>query len=98
MWYFGGPQLKAPFGAFQRKGWEALVATKNRGVVSSYGTLWARNKANIQALRARGKLYGVYVLADGSMPVYIGRGKLSGRIAQHRGSKRRGQYWDHFSW
>jgi hypothetical protein len=32
------------------------------------------------------------------MPVYIGRGKLSRRIAGHRESKGRGQFWDHFSW
>ena len=77
---------------------EALVATKNQQLVSQYGTLWARNDTNIKALRARGDLFGVYILSDGSMPVYIGRGKLSGRLAKHRLSKRRGQYWDHFSW
>src|SRR5262249_2106349 len=45
-----------------------------------------------------GKLYGVYVLCDGSMPVYIGRGRLSSRIRRHQHSKSRGQAWDHFSW
>lgn len=74
------------------------MATKNRKLVSIYGTLWARNKQNIQRLRGEGKLYGVYVLCDGSMPVYIGRGRLLIRIARHQRSKSRGQFWDHFSW
>jgi hypothetical protein len=85
-------------GAFQWNVLEETVVIENHQLVSSYGTLWARNESNIKALRARGKLFGVYVLCDGSMPVYIGRGKLSGRLAQHRRSKRRGQFWDHFSW
>jgi len=67
-------------------------------LVSAYGALWARNKENIRRLRRAGKLWGVYVLCDGSMPVYIGRGKLSSRIRRHQSSKSRGQFWDHFSW
>jgi len=38
------------------------MAIKNKPLVSSYGTLWARNAQNIRHLRAQGKLYGVYVL------------------------------------
>src|SRR6266568_760258 len=71
---------------------------KNRPLVTKYGTLWARNRKNIQRLRAEGKLSGVYVLCDGSMPVYIGRGRLARRIDRHQRSKSRGQAWDHFSW
>ena len=41
---------------------------------------------------------GVYVLYDGSIPVYIGRGRLSSRIRRHQHSKSQGQFWDHFSW
>ena len=74
------------------------MALVNRQLVSSYGTLWARNKQNIQRLRAAGKLWGVYILCDGSMPVYIGRGRLISRIRRHQRSKSRGQFWDHFSW
>lgn len=70
----------------------------NRQLVSAYGTLWARNKENIRRLRDVGKIWGVYVLCDGSMPVYIGRGKLISRILIHQRSKSRGQFWDHFSW
>ena len=74
------------------------MAIKNRQLVSAHGLMWARNKDNIHRLRQAGKLYGVYVLCDGSMPVYIGRGKLSARISRHQRSKSRGQFWDHFSW
>lgn len=74
------------------------MARPKRSLVSRYGTLWARNRENIQRLRAEGKLSGVYVLCDGSMPVYIGRGRLASRIDRHQHSKSRGQSWDHFSW
>ena len=67
-------------------------------LVSRYGTLWARNRENLARLRAEKDLYGVYVLCDGSMPVYIGRGKISSRIRRHQRSRSRGQFWDHFSW
>ena len=74
------------------------MAIVNRPLVSKYGTIWARNRQNIRRLRAEGKLWGVYVLCDGSMPVYIGRGRLARRIDRHQRSKSRGQFWDHFSW
>ena len=70
----------------------------NKQLMGKYGSLWARNKENIRKLREEGKLFGVYVLCDGSMPVYIGRGKLTRRITGHMRSKIRGQFWDHFSW
>ena len=68
-------------------------------LVVMHGEMWARNKENIQAVpgsRSGGK--GVYILYDGSMPVYVGRGNIHQRIAKARKSKRRGQHWDHFSW
>lgn len=74
------------------------MAIENRQLIGRYGTQWARNAENMKALRDLGKLWGVYVLCDGSMPVYIGRGRLARRIAGHRRSKSRGQFWDHFSW
>ena len=74
------------------------MAKPKLSLVRSYGTRWARNAANIQKLRKAGKLSGVYVLCDGSMPVYIGRGRLARRIDRHQRSKSRGQAWDHFSW
>ena len=67
-------------------------------LVSRYGTRWARNKENLARLRQERNLSGVYVLYEGSTPVYIGRGKIASRIKQALRSKRRGQSWDHFSW
>jgi hypothetical protein len=52
----------------------------------------------MRLLEDMGKLYGVYILYDGSMPVYIGRGRLISRIKRAKNSKTRGQCWDHFSW
>ena len=74
------------------------MAVKNRQIVSTYGTMWARNKQNVKRLEKDGKLNGVYVLCDGSMPVYVGQGRLIKRLEGHQRSKKRGQFWDHFSW
>jgi len=74
------------------------MAAASKPLVSTYGSLWARNRNNIKQLRALGRLFGIYVLYDGSMPVYIGRGRLSRRIARHQRSRSRGRFWDHFSW
>lgn len=74
------------------------MAKTNRPLVIKYGTLWARNRGNIRRLRAEGKLWGVYVLCHGAMPLYVGRGRLARRIDRHQRSKTRSQFWDHFSW
>lgn len=68
-------------------------------VVSRYGIRWARNPANIKKLRKGdpGDPHGVYILCDGSLPVYVGRGRIWARIRQHERG-RKGRYWDHFSW
>ena len=50
--------------------------------------MWARKKG--------GK--GVYILFDGSTPVYIGKGNIRQRVTGARRSQRRGQLWDRFSW
>lgn len=68
-------------------------------VVTAYGTMWARNTKNIRSIpgsKNGGK--GVYILFDGSMPVYVGKGNIRQRITDARRSKRRGQFWDRFSW
>src|SRR5208282_6761588 len=68
-------------------------------IIVRYGTRWARNPKNIAALKVSdaGDPRGVYVLSDGSMPVYVGRGRIWKRVRRHtRG--RKGRYWDHFSW
>ena len=69
------------------------------GLVKKYGEMWARNRANIQSIPAPADGgEGVYVLYDGSMPVYIGKGNLRVRISGAKRNKRRGQFWDYFSW
>jgi len=68
-------------------------------IVTQYGTMWARNAENIANIpkSSNGGL-GVYILFDGSMPMYVGKGKIKRRISGATKSKRRGQLWDHFSW
>ena len=70
-------------------------------LVSKYGKLWPRNDDSFKALAAHGKgedLRGLYVLYDGSMPVYVGKGAIMTRLAGHRKSKARRDFWDYFSW
>jgi hypothetical protein len=68
-------------------------------IVTQYGTMWARNAENIARIprTSEGGL-GVYILFDGSMPMYVGKGKIKWRIIGASTSERRGQLWDHFSW
>jgi len=73
--------------------------TVPQSLVNKYDTLWARNGKNMKRLHDQGHFSGVYVLCDGSMSVYIGRGNLWQRIKRHRFSKsRKSEFWDHFSW
>lgn len=68
-------------------------------VVRQYGTMWARNDVNIATIpssRKGGR--GVYVLFDGSMPMYVGKGNIRSRIEKADTSERRKNLWDHFSW
>jgi hypothetical protein len=65
-------------------------------IVKRYGTMWARNNANIAKTEKVG--FGVYVLFDGSMPMYVGKGDIQKRIEEACRSKRRQNLWDHFSW
>jgi len=69
-------------------------------LVGKHRFSWPRNDKNLQHLEGlvKGKT-GLYVLSHGAMPMYVGKGKIAGRIAGHakkRSSKSR--YWDHFSW
>src|ERR1700686_4254084 len=68
-------------------------------VVRQYGTMWARNETNIDKIPSSKKGgRGVYVLFDGSMPMYVGKGNIRSRVKQASTSKRRKHLWDHFSW
>lgn len=68
-------------------------------LIKQYGRMWARNLDNIERIPGHtdGGL-GVYVLYDGSTPIYVGMGNIRQRIRQHRQHSRRGKMWDHFSW
>lgn len=68
-------------------------------LVKQFGEMWARNENNIEDVpgsAAGGQ--GVYILYDGSTPVYIGKGNVRQRLRGAHTSERRGPFWDHFSW
>jgi hypothetical protein len=68
-------------------------------VIRKFGEMWARNPENIELIPgSKEGGQGVYVLYDGSIPVYIGMGNIRQRIRKARLSNRRGQMWDRFSW
>jgi hypothetical protein len=68
-------------------------------LVRKFGEMWARNLENINRIpHPKQGGTGVYILYDGSMPVYVGKGHIRHRIDGARRSKTRGQLWDHFSW
>ena len=76
-----------------------MAKTKSIPIVSVRGKMWARNPENIKAIpssREPGGV-GVYILLDGSMPVYVGQGNIQERIKKHQ-TKTWGQLWDRFSW
>jgi hypothetical protein len=64
-------------------------------LISKYGQMWARTEKNIHAIP--NQCCGVYVLFDGSMPLYVGKA-IKARISGARKSQRRGKQWDYFSW
>lgn len=68
-------------------------------LICKFGEMWARNLKNINRIPNRkqgGK--GVYILYDGSMPVYVGKGNIQSRVRGARRSRKRKHSWDHFSW
>jgi hypothetical protein len=73
---------------------------KRRKIVGLYGLHWPRNRTNLRQLKALlGKRTGLYVLANGSMPLYIGKGIVALRIENHaRPGKSKSAYWNYFSW
>ena len=70
----------------------------NGQLIKNYGRLWARNGKNIARLLSLGNPVGVYILCDGSTPVYVGKGEIYDRIHAHNRSDSKNTYWDHFSW
>jgi hypothetical protein len=68
-------------------------------LIRKFGEMWARNLENINLVPgSKDGGRGVYVLYDGSMPVYVGKGNMRSQIRKARLSKRRKHFWDHFSW
>jgi len=68
-------------------------------LIRQFGEMWARNAKNIEDVpgsSAGGQ--GVYILYDGSTPVYVGKGNIRRRIRAADKSNRRGNSWNHFSW
>jgi hypothetical protein len=89
-----------------RKSTEAVIVIARIGerskmaLMEHCGEMWARNAENIQGVPAKTKGgQGIYVLYDGSTPVYVGKGNIQSRLRRaNNRSKRRGNSWDHFSW
>lgn len=71
-----------------------------KGIIGRYGKLWTRVPGNLKQLKCEElkDATGVYVLYNGTMPVYIGSGKFSDRISAHAGKGRKSPFWEHFSW
>ena len=70
-------------------------------IVNRYGRMWARNSENLQKLASeqqKAKLEGVYILYDGSMPIYVGKGAIVSRLNGHQHVGRKKHFWDYFSW
>jgi hypothetical protein len=70
------------------------------GIVGKYGKLWTRRPGNLKKLASEElrDITGVYALYNGTMPVYIGRGKISQQIHRHDVNRKKNQFWEHFSW
>jgi len=70
-------------------------------LIEEYGTFWTKNPQNMKKYRTlvRSKNSGVYVLYNGSAPVYVGRGQIKRRVSKrNREGSSKSRYWDHFSW
>ena len=86
---------------------QAVFMVSNKGVQSKmarmecFGEMWARNPKNITDVPASGKGgQGVYILYDGSTPVYVGKGNIQSRLrkANNKKNNRKKNSWDYFSW
>jgi hypothetical protein len=69
-------------------------------LIGLYGLSWPRNETNLEELKriVKGKK-GIYVLANGAMPLYVGKGDIVSRVVSH-GAERawKSKYWNYFSW
>jgi hypothetical protein len=71
-----------------------------KGLVGRYGKMWTRVPANLKKLKSKElkNVTGVYALYNGTMPVYIGKGRFSSQIKVHNRNHRKSPFWEHFSW
>jgi len=70
-------------------------------LMREFGEMWARNSENIEDENIPGRNkggQGVYILYEGSTPVYIGKGNIRQRLRGADESARRGSSWNYFSW
>jgi hypothetical protein len=68
-------------------------------LINQFGERWARNSENIERVLGSSKGgQGVYILYDGSTPIYIGKGNIRQRLREADKDKRRRNSWDRFSW
>ncbi len=68
-------------------------------LIDQFGEMWARNPENIEDVPGSNEGgQGVYILYDGSTPVYVGKGNIRQRLTAADKSNRRGNSWDRFSW
>jgi hypothetical protein len=68
-------------------------------LIREFGERWTRNSLRHEDIRGQSiGGHGVYILYDGSTPVYIGKGNIRSRLRASDKSKRRKDSWDHFSW
>jgi len=70
------------------------------GIVGRYGKWWTRVPANLKQLGRKDlkNVTGIYALYNGTMPVYIGKGKFSTQIRSHDSNRKKSPFWEHFSW
>jgi hypothetical protein len=68
-------------------------------LLKQFGEMWARNAKNIEDVPGSSKGgQGVYILYEGSTPVYVGKGNIRQRLRSADKSNRRGNSWNQFSW
>jgi hypothetical protein len=75
---------------------------KSEGAIAltkQFALHWPRNQENLDELEdLAGHKSGIYVLYQGAMPAYIGRGAISARLCSHgKEGSRKEPFWYRFS-
>jgi hypothetical protein len=71
-----------------------------KALIGRYGRLWTKVPANLRKLKSNElkDVTGIYVLYNGTMPVYVGQGKIARQVRVHNRHHRKSPLWEHFSW